>query len=70
MRRHGWRVWEPRAAVRYISSVLEELASLKIPSKVQQPRTADVLKPQEGWVKVNTDTTFHSGACTGAVVWY
>jgi hypothetical protein len=33
-RRHGCKTWEPGATARYISSMLEELASLKMPSQL------------------------------------
>jgi hypothetical protein len=36
-RRHGRKVWEPGASSRYISSMIEELASLKMLAKQEKP---------------------------------
>lgn len=63
----GRKVWQPGAAARYISSMLEELASLKTPSKSMQPRrTVQWKGPDEGWMKVNTDAAYDLNMCTGS----
>ena len=66
-RRHGRKVWEPGATVRYISSLLEDLASLKTPVKEKGASFPSVWRcPEEGWVKVNTDPAFDADSCTGS----
>ncbi|RLN12711.1 hypothetical protein C2845_PM09G13790 [Panicum miliaceum] len=66
-RRHDRKVWEPGAAVRYISSLLQDLASLKVPPKPNRPSaSATWRRPDEGWVKVNTDAAFDAAMCTGS----
>jgi hypothetical protein len=66
-RRHGRQVWEPGAAVRYISKLLEEMAMLKTPARPGQPRMAmKWKKPEEGWCKVNTDAAFDTVSGTGS----
>lgn len=70
-RRHGRKVWEPGASVRYISSMLEELASLKSTDKpVKASSAAKWQTPEEGWVKVNIDAAFDAttGSGSGGVV--
>lgn len=65
--RHGRKVWEPGAAVRYISPMLEELASLKMPDKQSQIRSAVKWhKPIDGWVKVNMDVAYDGTTCSGS----
>jgi hypothetical protein len=39
---HGWKVWEPGAMVRYISSLLEDMASLKLSMKQQRATISSV----------------------------
>ena len=64
-RRHGRKVWEPGATVRYISSLLEDLASLKTPIKDKGASLPSVWRgPEEGRVKVNTDAAFDADSCT------
>jgi hypothetical protein len=47
--------------------MLEELASLKVPMKMEQPRRAMTWKkPDEGWLKVNTDAAYDPNMCTGS----
>lgn len=66
-RRHGCKVWEPRASVRFISSMLEELASLKVPKVPKPPRKpVKWCCPEEGWFKVNTDAGFDGSKCLGS----
>ncbi|KAF8689533.1 hypothetical protein HU200_041864 [Digitaria exilis] len=63
---HGRKVWEPGASARCIASMLEELASLKVMTKPMQQRYAmQWQKPNEGWIKINTDAAFDTGTCTG-----
>lgn len=58
-RNHGRKTWEPGAAARYISSLLEDLASLKVPAMPSQPKAVvKWMPPAEGWMKVNTDAGF------------
>lgn len=64
--RHGRKVWEPGATARYISSMLEELSSLKMSPKVAKPRKQVKWQcPDEGWIKVNVDAAFDANTCTG-----
>jgi hypothetical protein len=47
--------------------MLEEMASLKWPDKQAQPRRqAKWQKPEDGWVKINTDATFNATTCTSS----
>jgi hypothetical protein len=65
-RRHCCKVWEPGATARYISSMLEELSSLKMPPQGVKPRRqVKWQRPDERWIKVNTDAAFDSNTCTG-----
>ncbi|KAF8670744.1 hypothetical protein HU200_050409 [Digitaria exilis] len=65
-RRHGRKVWEPGATVCYISSLLEDLASLKTPIKQKGTSSPVVWRcPDERWMKVNTDAAFDAGSGTG-----
>jgi hypothetical protein len=65
-RRHGQNVWEPGATVQYISSLLEDIASLKLPIKQQGASIPSVWRcPDVGWMKVNTDAAFDAESCTG-----
>lgn len=70
-RRHGRKVWEPGSTVRFIASMIEELASLKVSKKQEAPiRRARWQPPEQGWLKVNTDASFDpsfSGS-TGVVI--
>lgn len=59
----AWTLWSgrnaKRAAVRFISNMLEELASLKVPKVPKLVRTPEKWRcPEEGWVKVNSDAGF------------
>lgn len=66
-RRHGRKVWEPGATARYITSLLEDLISLKMPSPVGKPaRDTKWHPPEEGWVKLNTDAAFNINLFTGS----
>lgn len=66
-RRHGRKAWEPAAMARFISSVLEDLASLKQPGRISKPpRDVKWRPPETGWFKVNTDAGFVSDGCTGS----
>lgn len=80
-RRHGRKVWEPGAAARYISTLLENLAMLKTTAKPGHVVVrARWQLPEEGWVKVNIDAAFdsagvvirdHSGqVLAGAARWF
>lgn len=64
---HGRKVWEPGASARYISSLLEGMATLKMPTKPIRPARPNRWKPPElGWCKVNCDASFDSflfGGC-------
>lgn len=71
-RRHGRKVWEPGAAVRHVAKMLEDLAGLQRPPEWKQHKELERWKkPEQGWVKVNTDGAFRadlgSGSC-GAVI--
>jgi len=60
-------VWEPGALARFISSMLEELASLKVPKAPRSARRPEKwVCPKEGWVKVNTDAGYDAAACSGS----
>jgi hypothetical protein len=66
-RRRCRKTWEPGAAVRYISPMLEDLASLKPQLKPAEPKRKDTWKrPEQGWVKVNADAAFDAENHTGS----
>jgi hypothetical protein len=45
---------------------MEELSKMKMPSRMAKPgRQTRWQRPDEGWLKVNTDATFDSSSCTG-----
>ena len=47
--------------------MLEELASLKTAARPAKPQhVVQWKRPNEGWVKVNTDVAFDSHSCTGS----
>jgi hypothetical protein len=47
--------------------MLEEMVSLKWPDKQAQPRRQTKWqKPEDGWVKINTDAAFDTTTCTGS----
>jgi hypothetical protein len=51
-----------------ISSLLEAMASLKTPIKQQRATILAVWRrPDEGWVKVNTDAVFDADSCKGSI---
>jgi hypothetical protein len=51
-RRHGHKVWEPGAVVRFVSTPLEEIALLKVPKEPRLPRRPEKWRcPEEGWVE-------------------
>lgn len=53
--------------MRYISSMQQDLASLKVPLKPNRPSGLTVWRrPDEGWVKVNTDAAFDAATGTGS----
>jgi len=66
-RRHGRKIWEPGGAARYVSSLLEELASLQPVQEPKRPLAGRVRweKPKSGWSKVNTDAGFDYQAFSG-----
>lgn len=66
-RRHGRKVWEPGATARFISSLMEDLASLRVPVKQGRP-VARVKweKTELEWAKVNSDAGFNQTTCTGS----
>lgn len=70
--RHGRKAWEPGAAARFISTLLENLASLKQPTKTVVPWPKESWqKPEPGWFKVNTDASFDQAeyiSGTGVVI--
>jgi hypothetical protein len=69
-RKHGKAHWDHSTAVRHISSMLEDMicstsersAAATLPAK----RRAKWQKPDQGWVKVNTDATFDAATENGA----
>ena len=71
-RRHGRKTWEPGATARYISTLLEDLESLKQPARSKPPvPRARWEKPDQGWVKVNSDASYDQDMCSssaGAVI--
>jgi hypothetical protein len=57
---------ETRCNGAIISSLLEDMASLKMPIKQQRATILAVWRrPDEGWVKVNTDAVFDADSCKG-----
>ncbi|RLM87720.1 hypothetical protein C2845_PM04G12950 [Panicum miliaceum] len=67
VRRHGRKVWEPGATVRYISAMLQDPASLKMPAKPNRPSASMVWsRPDEGWMKVNSDAAFDAATGKGS----
>lgn len=66
-RHHGSRNWEPEAAVRHVSKMLEEMLSLEIERRLVTSKPRERWKPPDpGWVKVNTDGAFYSEPGNGA----
>ena len=66
-RRHWRKTWEPGAAVRFVSTLLQELAAQKVPKEPMLPRRPEKWRsPEEGWIKVNTDAGFDTTACSGS----
>jgi hypothetical protein len=66
-RRNGRKSWEPGAAVRYISKLMEDMASLSAPKKQQSKRMPmKWQRPEQSWVKVNSDGAFATGSCQGS----
>lgn len=64
-RRHGRKIWELGAMARYISSLLESLASLKMLAAPRKQRQMQQWRPpDDGCVKLNTDAGFDAGNCT------
>lgn len=60
-RHHGSRNWEPDAAARHVSKMLEEMLSLEIDRRPATSKPRERWNPSErGWVKVNTDGAFYS----------
>jgi len=58
-RRHGRKAWAPEASARYIASLLQELAALKMPTQPDRARTSvQWQRPALDWAKVNTDAGF------------
>ena len=67
-RRYGRKVWEPGAAARFISSLMEDLISLKQPATPKaQVLKAKWERPEPNWFKVNTDASFDQSSCTSSV---
>jgi len=66
-RGHGCKSWEPGATARFISKLLEDLASLKR-APVVRPRAPKTKweKPSPGWFKINTDAGFDQVTNTGS----
>ena len=66
-RGHRCKSWEPGATARFISKLLEDLASLKRASVVR-PRALKTKweKPSPGWFKINTDAGFDQVTNTGS----
>ena len=50
----------------FVSTLLEELASLKVSKEPRLPRRSEKWRClEEGWVKVNTDADFDTTVCSG-----
>lgn len=63
----GRKVWEPGATARFISTLLEDLASLKPQTHPKVPGArACWEKPPMGWTKLNTDAGFVQSSCSGS----
>lgn len=57
----AWSLWTGRNAL------LQDLASLKVLPKTNRPSASTAWqRPEEGWVKVNTDAAFDATMCTGS----
>jgi len=65
-RRHGRTRWSPGAAVRHVASMVEDLLCLEVPAVKPTRVPGRWAKPQENWIKVNTDSAFHVSSATGA----
>ncbi|TVU37137.1 hypothetical protein EJB05_10434, partial [Eragrostis curvula] len=66
-RNHGAKQWSPRAAVKHVAKMLEDLVCMKDDSVPQQVRRHERWKPPDtGWVKVNSDGAFQMNSSTGA----
>ena len=66
-RGHGRKSWEPGATARFVSKLLEDLASLKL-APVMRPVPAEAKweKPSLGWFKINTDAGFDQESNSGS----
>ncbi|TVU48986.1 hypothetical protein EJB05_00275, partial [Eragrostis curvula] len=65
-RKHGENRWSPKAAVKHISSMLQELICMEhgSPQSTNKPK-ARWSRPDEGWIKVNTDGAFDARSGNG-----
>jgi hypothetical protein len=69
-RKHGKVHWDHVAAVRHISSMLEDMICITNTqaSRAVLPARREMCwqKPEQGWVKVNTDAAFDAATGNGA----
>ena len=53
--------------MRFVSTLLQEIAALKVPKEPRLPRRPEKWRsPEEGWIKVNTDAGFDTTACSSS----
>ena len=67
-RKHGKENWNPRAAFRHVSAMLEDLVCSTAAQEVSMPTSRSRWsRPPEGWLKINTAAATTSGA-SGVVI--
>jgi len=65
-RRHGRTSWNPGAAVRHIADMVQELVCLDSKGEPSPRVPGKWMRPQELWVKVNSDASFVPPSRIGA----
>ena len=65
-RRHGKTRWSPGAAVRHVATMVEDLMCLETQADRPTRVPGRWSKPQEHWIKVNTDASFVASSSSGA----
>jgi hypothetical protein len=64
-RRHGRTRWSPRAAVRHVATMVEDLMCLEAKADKPTRVSGRWTRPQENWVKMNTEASFMSSSSSG-----
>jgi hypothetical protein len=65
-RRHGRIRWSPGAPVRHVAAMVEDLMCLEVQADKPTRVPGRWTRPQEQWVKVNTDASFMPSSSSGA----